>query len=97
LTGWAVTLVPVCSAIVGALIALTGQALADRRTTRREREARRENFKIQNFEIHRNALLEAQQVLDEFSRKTIDEKLRRESGEYAYFDANPLKKAGHRL
>jgi hypothetical protein len=42
---------------------MIGQYLADRRSGMRDREARREGFRISNYEIQRSALLELQEVI----------------------------------
>lgn len=47
---------------------MLGQYLSDRRTRIRDREARREEFRIRNFEIQRDALLELQEVIVSLNR-----------------------------
>jgi hypothetical protein len=42
---------------------MLGQHLSDRRVWIRDREARREEFRVRNFEIQRDALLELQEVV----------------------------------
>ena len=49
------------SVCLGAGLTMLGQYLGDRRSHIRDREARREGFKISNYEIQREALLELQE------------------------------------
>jgi hypothetical protein len=51
------------SVCLGAALTMLGQYLADRRSHMRDREERREGFRITNFEIQRSALLELQEVV----------------------------------
>ena len=46
---------------------MLGQYFADRRTYARDREARREGFRITNYEIQRSALLELQEIVIKLS------------------------------
>jgi hypothetical protein len=83
---WTIAAVSAGSVVVGSLLAYGQQALTDRRIARREQESRRENFRIQNFEVHKDALLEIQQLLAEFSRKTKSENIRRKEVEHEFFN-----------
>jgi hypothetical protein len=55
------------SVCVGAGLTMLGQYLADRRSQIRDREARREGFRIANYEIQRDALLELQELVIKLS------------------------------
>lgn len=95
MTDWPATLIPVGSLVIGSLLTIGGQALADRRTRKREREARAEGFRIQNFEVHREALLKIQPMVTEFGNKVFAERRRREEdGYYSYFDTHSMDEAG---
>lgn len=91
---WADTLLPIGTLIIGSLLTMGGQALHDRRMADKEKQARREAFRSDNFEIHRAAMLEMQEVLSDGFGLFIGEKCRREEEEYyAYFDSKPWQKA----
>lgn len=47
---------------------MLGQYLSDHRTQIRDREARREDFRIRNFEIQRDSLLKLQEVIVDLTR-----------------------------
>lgn len=95
---WLSTMVPAASVVVGAAITMMGQALGDRRAWRRERDARREDFRAKNFEMHRDALMRLQEMSLGFTEKIWDEKKRRElEGDYAFWDSAPAKSAFGRV
>ena len=73
MTHWPAALNTAVSLIIGGALAMAGQALADRRARRREREARRETFLVQNFTAQQEALMKIQELVEEFSRKLIAE------------------------
>jgi hypothetical protein len=56
-------LLPVGALIAGSLLTMVNQSLTDRRTYSREREARRDDFRIRRFEIERDTLLALQDLL----------------------------------
>ena len=62
MTHWPATFSTVATLLVGGGLAMAGQALADRRARRREREARRENFHIQSFTVQQEALMKIQRA-----------------------------------
>lgn len=71
---WPATLDTVGTLIAGGVLTMAGQALADRRARRRDREARRETFLVQNyFAVQQEALMKTQELVDEFSRKLNEE------------------------
>jgi hypothetical protein len=85
MTHWPATLSTIVTLVAGGGLAMAGQALADRRARRREREARRETFRMQNFTAQREALIKLQEMVEEFSRKLIDEAIRRQDdGQYGF-------------
>jgi hypothetical protein len=93
-TDWISTLVPIGTFIAGSLVTLAGQALHDRRIAERERRARREDFRIANFDMHRGAMLEMQELVRDCYETFINEKLRRENeGDNEYFDTHLLRDA----
>jgi hypothetical protein len=61
-TEWPTIANTLISLIAGGGIAIAGQALADRRAGRREREARREDYKISSFAAQREALMKVQDI-----------------------------------
>lgn len=69
MTQWANLLIPAGSVIAGGLLTggltLWGQALVNKGTHAREREARHDAFKVRQREIERDALLELQGALIE--------------------------------
>jgi hypothetical protein len=66
---WASQLIPAGSVVVGGLVTgsltLWGQALVNKGTHKREREARHDAFKVRQREIEREALLALQDALSE--------------------------------
>jgi hypothetical protein len=68
---------------------MAGQALADRRARRREREARRETFQIQNFTAQREALMKIQEMVEEFGDRLNDELSERAGERFSAFAATP--------
>jgi hypothetical protein len=93
MTDWVTTLVPPISLIAGSVLTLSGQLWIDRRTQHREERARREDFRIKNFEYQRGVLTEMQEMLADFEQSVTTERLRR-SEEYEYFDSRPTKEIG---
>jgi hypothetical protein len=67
MTQWASQLIPAGSVVVGGLVTgsltLWGQALVNKGTHKREREARHDSFKVKQREIERDALLALQEAL----------------------------------
>lgn len=67
MTPWATMLIPAGSVVVGAAIAggtaIGGQVFTHRGSSQREREARRDAFKVARFEIERETLLSLQEAL----------------------------------
>jgi len=77
MTSWAASLIPVGSLAFGSALTLFGQALSDRRTSRRERESRLDAIRVRRYEIERDTLLALQDgVLRylELGAKTLAEK-----------------------
>lgn len=56
-------LLPVGSLIAGSLLTMFNQRLSDNRAYRRERQAKRDDFRIRRFEIDRDTLLQLQDLL----------------------------------
>jgi hypothetical protein len=69
---WATAALSGTSLVAGAGLAMMGQYFADARTRSRDRETRREEFRIKNFEIQRDALLELQEVVTKFTKEVSD-------------------------
>jgi hypothetical protein len=69
MTHWPATLNTVLILIAGGGLTMAGQALADRRARRRDREARRETFLMQNFVVRQEAMMKILEAMEEFSRK----------------------------
>jgi hypothetical protein len=71
---------------------MAGQALKDRRAAQRERRSLRAGFLSANFEVHRTAILEMQEIVGESYKALIAERRRRiETGCYDFFDNWPFK------
>ncbi|MBC6456367.1 hypothetical protein [Actinomadura sp. HBU206391] len=72
MTEWANLLIPAASVIAGGLVTggltLWGQALVNKGTHAREREARHDAFRVRQREIERDALLTLQDALGEHFR-----------------------------
>jgi hypothetical protein len=72
MTAWANLLIPAGSVVAGGLVTgsltLWGQALVNKGTHKREREARHDAFKVRQREIERDALLALQDALSEAFR-----------------------------
>lgn len=89
---WTTTLTTVATLIAGGGLTMIGQALADRRARRREREGDERKFQIQYFTMHQEALMKLQELAQELSNKLRDEHSKRlEKGEYKYFDSRPKR------
>lgn len=86
------TIIPIATLGLGAALTMLGQSLTDRRTSRRDKEARKEQFRAQNFELHRTALLALQETVSELSARTQVEKHRRKVDDAeTYLQGNPFK------
>lgn len=75
MTQWANLLIPAGSVVVGGLVTgsltLWGQALVNKGTHKREREARHDAFKVKQREIERDALLALQEAVSEHFRLRV--------------------------
>lgn len=93
-TDWTNTLLPIGTLVLGSLLTIAGQTLRDRRLAKNEKLARRESFRVANFEMHRDAMLKMQELARDCYDAFFKEKTRREvDGDYQYFDKNPLRNA----
>jgi hypothetical protein len=89
---WVNILLPIATLIIGSALTMAGQALSDRRREASERRARREQFRVANFDMHRTAMLEMQEVARDLASAVISESLRRkQSGDYDFFDSYGAK------
>jgi hypothetical protein len=89
---WVNTLLPIVTLVAGALLTMAGQALSDRRKQTSERLARKQEFQNSNFEVHRTALLDMQEVLrDSFIAVGAERSRRMLVGDYKFFTARPLE------
>jgi hypothetical protein len=91
---WPTTLNTIVGLVLGGGLTMAGQVLADRRARRREREARRETFLIQNFTAQREALMKIQEMVEEFGNKLNDECFERTGNRYFAFVATPEGQEG---
>jgi hypothetical protein len=92
MTDWVNTVLPIGTLVLGSLVTMTGQALRDRRMASQEQRARREGFMAGNFEVHRSAMLEMQEIVKDCYLAFVEERGRRKNkGFYDYFDQNPLQ------
>jgi hypothetical protein len=86
------TILPIATLGLGAACTMIGQSLVDRRISRRDKEARKEQFRAQNFELHRTALLALQETISDVSARTQVEKHRRKIDDAEkYMQSNPFK------
>jgi hypothetical protein len=93
MTTWATVLITLGSLVIGSVLTMLGQAFMDRRARSREREARREEFVIRNFDTHKEALLKVQELVNEIARRVSAENLRKiDEGVYAYFESKPSRR-----
>jgi hypothetical protein len=69
MTSWAASLIPVASLALGSVLTMVGQARSDRRISRRERESRRDEFRIRRYEIERDTLLALQDAVIEHAKQ----------------------------
>lgn len=94
---WVNILLPIATLIIGSVLTMLGQALSDRRREAGEERARKEQFRVGNFDIHRTAMLDMQELLRAFGDAVTAESIRRrQSGEYEYFDVFRVKPEEHR-
>jgi hypothetical protein len=83
MTDWPTVVNTLVSLIAGGGIAIAGQSLADRRASRREHKARREDYRISSFNAQREALMKVQDIAASISRELSDENFRQEkTGEH---------------
>lgn len=98
MTNLTTVLVALGSVGVGSALTMLGQALADRRTKSRDREARREAFMAQNFDTQKEALLKVGELVNEIARCVSAEHRRKfDDGVYDYFDSKPTKRIGEAM
>lgn len=98
MSDWVHIVLPIATLVLGSLLTMAGQALRDRRMDERERRARREVFLAGNFEMHRSAMLEMQELVRDFYDAFYKEKQRRiEDGFYRYMEARPLREIRERM
>jgi hypothetical protein len=89
---WVNTLLPIVTLVAGALLTMAGQAFSDRRKQASERLAREQEFQNSNFEVHRTALLDMQEVLrDSFIAVGAERSRRILVGDYEFFNTRPLE------
>jgi hypothetical protein len=87
MTNWLAVILPILTLILGAALTMASQAIQDRRIAAREKRAQRQSFMATNFEVHRTAMLEMQELVRDYYQAFLTEKVRRESeGFYLYFD-----------
>lgn len=85
---WINILLPIATLVIGSGLTMLGQALSDRRREESERKVRKEQFRIDNFDVHRTALLEMQEAVRDLAIATGEERARRKnSGDYEFFDS----------
>lgn len=90
MTNWAASLIPVGSLFAGSLLTMVGQALTDRRISRREREKRLDGYRVRSFEIERETLLSLQEaikqhfflVIDRYENPSTEEEQKYYEGEH---------------
>src|SRR5487761_159291 len=87
MTNWREIILPIVTLILGAALTMASQAVQDRRVAARQKRAQRQGFMAANFEVHRSAILEMQEVARDYHEAFLAEKARREHGGfYQYFD-----------
>lgn len=78
MTDWPTIVNTLVSLTAGGGIAIAGQSLADRRADRREREARREDYRISTFTAQREALMKVQDIAASISGELSAERSRQD-------------------
>lgn len=92
MSDWVQIVLPIVTLVLGSLLTMAGQALRDRRMEERDRRTRREGFLASNFEVHRSAMLEMQDLVRDFYDSFQKEKQRRITDDfYRYMEARPLQ------
>jgi hypothetical protein len=86
MTDWAAMLVPAGTLVAGSVLTMFGQVLIDRRALRREREARRDAYKVKRYELERETLLALQNAISEHCTIAIRVMSQRFSGRHIGFD-----------
>jgi hypothetical protein len=66
---WPATLNTMATLVAGGALTMATQALADRRARRRDREKQRGTFLLQNFTVQREAIMQIQELVEQFSRR----------------------------
>lgn len=98
MSDWIHIVLPIATLVLGSLLTMAGQALRDRRMEERDRRARREGFLTNNFDMHRSAMLEMQELVRDFYDAFHKEKRRRiYGGFYRYMEAQPLRETRERM
>ena len=92
MAGWINIVLPIGTLVLGSVLTMAGQALKDRRVDERERRARREEFLTGNFETHRSAMLEMQDLVRDLHAAYQAERQRRiDDGFYRYMKDFPIR------
>jgi hypothetical protein len=77
MTAWASLLIPAGSAAAGGIVAgasaIWAQAVTQRGTSTREREARREAFILKRLDTERETLISLQDAIEEVGRITLND------------------------
>jgi hypothetical protein len=85
---WINILLPIVTLVIGSGLTMLGQAISDRRREASERRVRKEQFRVSNFDVHRTAMLEMQETIQDLTIAIGAENIRRRhSGEYEFFDS----------
>jgi hypothetical protein len=89
---WGTVVLSIVTLVLGAILTMIGQARSDRRTEERARLARREEFLTNNFDMHRSAMLDMQELVRDLFAAYQGERRRRDSdGFYQYMKDFPIR------
>lgn len=89
---WGTAVLSIGTLVLGAILTMVGQARSDRRAQERARLARREEFLTNNFDMHRSAMLDMQELVRNLFAAFQAERRRRDAdGFYQYMKDFPIR------
>jgi len=88
---WGTVVLSVGTLVLGAILTMVGQARSDRRAEGRAQLARREEFLTNNFDMHRSAMLDMQELVRNlFAAYQAEIRRRDDDGFYQYWKDFPI-------
>jgi hypothetical protein len=95
---WGTVVLSVGTLVLGAILTMFGQARSDRRAEERARLARREEFLTNNFDVHRSAMLDMQELVrDLFAAHQAERRRRDADGFYQYMKDFPIRDSAQKI